>query len=170
MRPILFMTTLLLVTACDAGREEPKDTTVATEAIAVTPMEVTGPATSISVDSDPNLQWAASVAQLHPLEYQGQSTVKLFATAGGDPALNGLYTYIAFFEGPAEGWKVFKVGDFLDYPVVNEWPGRQDLEIEESVLDSATSEISSRKRYIRVGFAMGPDGRAPDMVTVAPAE
>ena len=84
--------------------------------------------------------------------------------------MNGLYTYIAFFEGPAEGWKVFKVGDFLDFRVVNEGPGRLDLEIEESVLDSATSEISSRKRYIRVGFAMGPDGQAPETVTVSPAE
>ena len=45
---------------------------------------------------------------------------KLFATAGGDPAVNGLYTYMAFFAGPADGWTRLSAGRFPR----RRWSGR----------------------------------------------
>ena len=128
-----------------------------------------GPAAILQPDTDPNQQWAASVVRLDALENQGDRTVKLFGTAGGDPAMNGLYTHLAFFESPAEGWRVFRIGDFLDYRLLSEAPGRIDLEIDESVLDAATGQIGSRKRRIIVGWALPTDGSVPATVTVTPA-
>ena len=101
---------------------------------------------------------------------QGDRTVKMFGTAGGDPAMNGLYTHVAFFDSPAEGWRVFRIGDFLDYRVLSEAPGRVDLEINESVMDEATGNIGSRTRRVIVGWAVATDGSVPATVTVTPAQ
>ena len=89
---------------------------------------------------------------------------------GGDPAMNGLYTHVAFFDSPAEGWRVFRIGDFLDYRVLSEAPGRVDLEINESTMDEATGNIGSRTRRIIVGWAVATDGSVPATVTVTPAQ
>lgn len=120
-------------------------------------------------DDEP-LQSAASVTRVDFLEHQGEGMgVKLFGTAGGDPAMNGLYTQIAFFQSPADGWRVFRIGDFLDYRVLSDAPGRVDLEIHESTMSEATGEIGSRTRYVLVTWAPGADGAAPDIVAVTPA-
>ncbi len=168
-RPLLFLATLLTVAACDAESETRKDAVQAVEAAPAVPLDAAGASATIQAETDDDLQWAASVVELTMLENQGQSTVKLFGTAGGDPAMNGLYTYIAFFQGPADGWKVFRIGDFLDYRLLRDGPGRVDLEVEESVMDPATSEISSRKRRIIVGFSAGAEAAAPAVVTLTPA-
>jgi len=104
------------------------------------------------------------------LENQGlQPAAKLFGTAGGDPAMNGLYTYVAIFAGVADGWRVFQIGDFLEYRVMADAPGRVDLEVQESVVDPATDEIGSRtRRLILTWTPQGPDG-APTSISVAPA-
>ena len=127
-----------------------------------------GPSENLSADTDLHLQTAASVAQLDELANQGETTVKLFGVAGGDPAMNGLYTYIAFFEGPAEGWRIFRIGDFLSYRVLANSLGRVDLEVDESVMNDATSEITSRTHRIIVGWTTEP-GVLPTSVTSTPA-
>ncbi len=136
----------------------------------VEPLKPQGAPATMAADTDANLQWSAGVVKLDELKDQGASTVKLFGTAGGDPAMNGLYTYVAFFVGPAEGWAVFRIGDFLDYKVLNEAPGHVDLEIEESVMDEASGQIGSRKRKVIVGWVTGVDGAAPASVSVTPAQ
>ncbi|MBX9802747.1 MAG: hypothetical protein K2Y04_08285 [Caulobacteraceae bacterium] len=84
--------------------------------------------------------------------------------------MNGLYTHVAFFDSPAEGWRVFRIGDFLEYRVLSEAPGRVDLEINERTMDEATGNIGSRTRRIIVGWAQGADGAVPATVTVTPAQ
>ena len=137
---------------------------------AVEPLKPGGPPATLAADTDANLQWSAGVVKLDELQDQDSQTVKVFGTAGGDPAMNGLYTYVAFFVSPAEGWAVFKVGDFLDYKVLDEAPGHVDLEIEESVMDQASGQIGSRKRKLIVGWVAGADGAAPASVTVTAAQ
>jgi len=137
---------------------------------AVEPLMPMGAPAPLAVETDANLQWSAGVVNLDELQDQGSQTVKVFGTAGGDPAMNGLYTYVAFFVSPAEGWAVFKVGDFLDYTVLDEAPGHVDLEIEESVMDQGSGRIGSRKRKIIVGWVTGADGTAPASVSVTPAQ
>jgi len=121
---------------------------------------------TIRPDPDENLQWAAGVIQLNALRNQGDQTVKLFGTAGGDPAMNGLYTYLAFFESPGDGWRVFRLGDFLTYRMVSETPGRLALEVRESVMNARTGDIGSRVRRLTVSWTPGPGGALPGSVRV----
>ena len=99
----------------------------------------------IEIAEDEDLQWAASVMQIHPMANQN---AKLFAVSGGDPAINGLVTYLGLFAGPAEGWRVYRIGDFEEWTVSEE--GRRRV-----VLDARESR-------------MGEDGES-DRVTVTPA-
>lgn len=134
---------------------------------AAQPVAEAGPATLQPEAEDDNLQWAASVVRINELRQQGPDTsVKLFGTAGGDPAMNGLYTHLAFYIDVGDGWRVFRIGDFLDYRVVAESPGRVLLEINESVINART-EISARRRRLSVTWRPGPDGAPPTSVRVA---
>ncbi|MDQ8027762.1 MAG: hypothetical protein REJ23_03475 [Brevundimonas sp.] len=179
-RPILFAAVLMMLTACDPGAEThqearpqaqaPTPALPASQAApAVTPLVASGPAATVQPSTDLEIQHAASVVTLDLLTKQGGATVKLFGTAGGDPAMNGLYTDIAFFRSSAEGWAVFRVGDFLDYTVLSEVPGRVDLKVEESVMDEATGQIGKRERRLIVSWTPGADEAPPAAVTVTPA-
>jgi hypothetical protein len=172
MKPVTFLTVLLGLAACDAQVESRKAALPAEQAVPapVAPLIAAGPAVIVQPDADEGQQWAASVVELTPLSRQGDRTVKLFGTAGGDPAMNGLYTHVAFFDSPAEGWRVFRIGDFLDYRVLSESAGRVDLEIDESTMDEATGTIGSRTRRVIVGWALAADGSVPATVTIAPAQ
>lgn len=120
-------------------------------------------------DDEP-LQWASSVTEVHFLQNQGEGAgVKLFGLASGDPAMNGLYTQIAFYQSPADGWRVFRIGDFLDYRALSDSPGRVDLEIQESTLNQETGEIGTQTRLVIVTWTLGADNAAPDRIAVTPA-
>ena len=171
MKPVTFLAALLGLAACDAQVESRKAALPAEQAAPApaAPLTAAGPAATVQPDATEGQQWAAAVVELTELTRQGDSTVKLFGTAGGDPAMNGLYAHVAFFDSPAEGWRVFRIGDFLDYRVLSESPGRVDLEINESIMDDAAGNIGSRTRHLIVGWAQGPDGAVPANVTVTPA-
>lgn len=130
-----------------------------------------GPPSDLSAEQPASeLQWAASVVSVDFLENQAEGAgVKLFGAAGGDPAMNGLQTHIAFFENPAEGWVVFRLGDFLSYRVISDSPGRVDLEISESTMNAETGEIGSRTHFAIVTWTLGDDNAPPQSVTVTPA-
>lgn len=172
--PVVFLTALLGLTACDAQVESRREAVPAAEAPpppvqSRDPMVANGPAATVQPTTDMNIQWAASVVRLDPLKAQGGATVKLFGTAGGDPAMNGLYTHIAFFRSSAEGWAVFRIGDVLDYEILSEAPGRVDLKLEESTMDEATGQIGSRERRVIVAWTPGAGEEPPAAVTVTPA-
>jgi hypothetical protein len=119
-------------------------------------------------DPDANLQWAAAVEQVTQLRNQGEPGAKLFGAAGGDPAMNGLHTYLAFSE-PPEGWRLFPIGDFLAYRVVAETRGRLTLEIRENLYKQQTGEVGTRTRRLRVSWSAGRDGEPPASVNVTAA-
>ena len=112
-RPFAFAAAIVavaFVVGCEAGpgydkTPESPQTEAPVPAVApvtsAQPLVAAGPAAPLTAERDENLQWAASVVDLFPIEDQG---AKLFGTAGGDPAMNGLYTHVAFFAGPADGW------------------------------------------------------------------
>jgi len=128
-----------------------------------------GQAVVLQPETDDALQTAAAVVALDYLPDQGDLTAKMFGTAGGDPAMNGLYTYVAFFQSPAEGWRVFRIGDYLEYQIQAVSAGRVELRLEESVMDQATGEIGSRQTAVILNFSPGPDGEVPATVTLTPA-
>lgn len=174
--PLLLLIFTTALTACDpnavTGTGEPASPAGGTAPAPVAstpPLTQTGmglPAKALPQDT---LQYAASVTEVHALAKQGDLDVKLFGTAGGDPAMNGLQAYIAFYRSPAEGWWVYQIGDFLSYRVLNETPGRIDLEVEESTIDPATSEIGSRKRRMIVSFTATAIEASPANVRIIPA-
>ena len=121
-------------------------------------------------DDSGGVQWAASVVRVDFLQNQGGSAgVKLFGLAGGDPAMNGLYTYIAFYQSPADGWRVFQLGDFLEYRIISDAPGRVNLEIFDHTM-GADDVIRDSVRYAIVTWTPGADGAAPETVSITPAE
>ena len=117
--------------------------------------------------ADENLEWAASVVQINQVPNQPSLGVKLFGMAGGDPAMNGLQTYIGFFASPGEGWRVFQIGDFLSYRILSATPGRVNLQIQENTINSE-GEIGTRTR--RVSLRWTPrrsDDERPATVVMA---
>lgn len=174
MKPLLFLTALVGLAACDTGVESRKEAVPPAEQpaplAAVAPLAAAGPAATLQPEADASLQQAAAVVRLDELAGQGPLAAKLFGVAGGDPAMNGLQTHIAFFQGPAEGWRVFRLGDVLDYRILAQRAGRVDLELEESVMDEASGRIGSRTRRVIVGWPIAADGAAPAEVTVTPAQ
>ena len=167
-----------LLTGCDRepahppAVEAPAGRSANGQEVPVTPPSLTGSGPSLAVQPDPNteLQMAAGVIRLDELTQQGDLTAKLFGTAGGDPAMNGLYTYLAFFDSVPEGWRLFMLGDILDYTILGEAPGRVDLEITESTMDEATGEIGTRKRKVIVTWTAGEGDTAPATVNVTAAD
>ena len=174
MKPLLFLTALVGLAACDTGVESRKEAVPPAERpaprAAVAPLAAAGPAAVLTPETNAALQQAAAVVRLDQLTGQGPVAAKLFGTAGGDPAMNGLYTHVAFFQSPAEGWRVFRIGDVLDYRILSQQAGRVDLELEESTMDEASGRIGSRSRRIIVGWPIAADGSAPAEVTVTPAQ
>jgi len=135
-----------------------------------TPLVAANPGVPMKAVVGEEGQVAASVVKIDTLTKSEDMDVKLFGTGGGDPAMNGLYTYIAFFRSPAQGWWIYKLGDFLDYRLLGESSGKVDLELTESTYDEATGTIGSRTRRIVVTFTVGPVGDQPVLVRVAPAQ
>ena len=135
---------------------------------AAQPHRPAGPQT-LQPDESEEVQSAASVVQLDTFHHQGRASVWMFGTGGGDPAMNGLYTYLAFYISPAEPYRVFRIGDFLSYRLVSETPGRVLLEVSESVMNEASGEIGARTRRLAVSWTPAAEGAAPASVTTRPA-
>jgi hypothetical protein len=144
MKPVTFLIAFLGLAACDAQVETRKSAIPAEQAAPApaAPLAAAGPAATLQPDTDPNQQWAA---------------------------MNGLYTHVAFLDSPAEGWRVFRIGDVLGYRLLSEAPGRVDLELTESTMDEASGDIGSRVRRVIVGWSVATDGSVPATVTVTPA-
>ena len=124
------------------------------------------PAALAPVEDDGDfLQGAAAVDRLASWPEQN---AKLFGVFGGDPAMNGLHTYICFLVDPDEGWRLFEVGDFLDFEVLSASRGRIELEITESRYDQATGLIGHGTRRLILTFdaPTEPDWKAPTVVTM----
>lgn len=167
----------LTLSACDATPSAKTTVTTITEGAAApaatpqaAPLTPSGAATPLTIagssQTDDGLQWAAGVVKVDDVS---EGSAKLFGVAGGDPAMNGLQTHIAFFQNPADGWAVYPIGDFLDYTILSQAEGRVDLDIHESTIDEASGDIGSRHRKIIVQWTSGGPDTAPASVTVTPA-
>lgn len=163
-----------LISACDDLPEEEHAVDRAREPIAATAAPVATPEearaepmgdpVTVEASDDDNLEWAASVMQIHPIEDQN---AKIFAVSGGDPAVNGLVTYLGLFAGPAEGWRVYRIGDFEEWTMSETARRRVVLNVRESSAGEDGGIVTEDHRVI-VEFRMGEDG-ASDQVTVTPA-
>lgn len=121
-----------------------------------------GPARSVSPDGGPSLQSAASVTEVVRIE---GADSKLFATAAGDPAANGLYVNIAAFHSAAEGWRVYRIGDFARWRVRSQTPQRVVLDVVRERVDPASGAIVAGEETLIVSVPDGDGG--PIAVTPA---
>lgn len=163
------LATTVAASACDAAPEV--KTTGSAEAPAAAqaaPLTASGAPQPLTPEpeTDESLMSAASVVRI---DWVAAGGAKLFGTAGGDPAANGLYTYIAFFTSPGDGWVIYSLGNILDYTVLASEIGSVDLDIHETTFDEATGELGSHHRKVIVSWTPGDDGEPPTNVTVTPA-
>lgn len=160
---------LALMAACTPATDQPEAAGAAAP-VRAAPLTADGAAAELQRQPvDSNLTWAASVVQLDILSNEANGGAKLFGLAGGDPAMNGLHTYLAFYESPGDGWQVFQLGDFLEYRVLSEAPGRVDLEITESTMDATSGAIGSQTRHVIVTWTASADGAAPESIALTSA-
>jgi hypothetical protein len=75
---------------------------------------------------------------------------KVYSVAGGDPAINGLYTYIAGYdtEEPGGGWRVFQIGDFNTWRVLEDRGTEVVLEVTRSTIADNGDIQTAGERYI----------------------
>ena len=133
----------------------------AAESPAPLALKPSGPPRTVAAEGEP--MEAAYVTDVRMVE--GADGAKIFSTAGGDPAINGLYTYLALFTAP-EGWtRVFQIGDFNSWEVVEESAERVTLRVSRSWIEEGSGDIKTAEEYL---FVTLPDEQART-VAVTPA-
>lgn len=92
---------------------------------------------------------------------------KIYSTAGGDPAINGLYTYLAIpGEMTGDGWKVFQIGDFNEWKILQQEKDYIILQVSRSWVDQASGDIKTVEEKLSVPL-VGPDANE---ITVTPVK
>jgi hypothetical protein len=155
----------LALTACQPAAQEPaRPAEPAAEAApapaAVEPAKPSGPAKAVEAEDDHMPEaWVTDVHHIKDADF------KIFSTAGGDPAMNGLYTYLAAFT-PPDGWtRVYMLGDFNSWEVIEESPTRVVLKISRHVFDEPTGDIKTVEEKLIVDLPATPE--TPVQVTPA---
>ena len=172
-RQLLIAVALATTVSAGASQAEPAikvtPTSEAPGAAQAAPLTASGAPEALTPEpeTDESLMSAASVVRI---DWVAAGGAKLFGTAGGDPAANGLYTYIAFYTSPGDGWVIYSLGNIIDYTVLASEIGSVDLDIHETTFDEASGELGSQHRKVIVSWTPGDDGAPPTNVTVTPAE
>lgn len=109
-----------------------------------------GPARTLA--ALPALSDAASVVKL---AFFDEWNAHVYATAGGDPAINGLYTHVVMHGSPMEDGREFFLGDFNDWSVVESTPTSATLKISRSWIDDATGEARTVEEYMMLAADPG---------------
>jgi hypothetical protein len=164
MKQAVFAAVLALA-ACQPAAETPAApaepaAAEAAPAPAVEPAKPSGTAKAIEAEDDHMPEaWVTDVHHIKDADF------KIFSTAGGDPAINGLYTYLAAFT-PPDGWtRVYMLGDFNSWEVIEESPTRVVLKITRHELDQASSDIKTIEEKLIVDLPATPE----TPVSVTPA-
>lgn len=131
------------------------------------PVGAGGPV-DVTADADEGLQVAAGVAEVHVLSHQGDANVTLFGLTGGDPAMNGEYILLSFNGAPADGSKIFRIGDVLEFHILSDSPGRLLLQVRENVMND-NGAIGEATRRVLVTWTPGTDETPPATVRVRTA-
>ncbi len=163
-RVILILTVMLGLAACGDAEApiRPKTAPPPTPmSVAKAPARPSGPGGATPAVPSGELQEAASVSQLHALS---SLSAKIYSLSGGDPAVNGLVTYLALLAGPAEGWRSYPLGDYAEWRVAEAKPGRIVLAVRQDTTNPE-GDIVKRSRHVHVAFNWN-GGAPPDAVTV----
>lgn len=144
----------LMMGACSPPPAKAPATPAPSAAAVTAPtLVVNGAATKVAV-SDQDLSMAAGVVRVTDLDADG---AKIFLTAGGDPAINGLYTYLALYIEDDRDWRVFQIGDFNEVSIVSQTKETVDLKASVSWVDQPTGDIKTEERFMRVSIPAQTD-------------
>jgi hypothetical protein len=117
--------------------------------------------------NDESARYGASIEQFNPIPNQPASgPARMFGMAGGDPAMNGLYTFLAF--NGEDGPVAFLIGNINRYSILAASPGRIDLEIRENG-QRADGTITNVTRRVIVTWIIPAGAFAPARITITPA-
>jgi len=135
----------------------------AAAALAATEGPTTGPEKIAVIAETPA---EASVTDVKWID-SAENGAKIYSTAGGDPAINGLYTYLAIpGEAPDGDWRVFQIGDFNSWKIVEQTKDHVTLEVSRSWIDQASGEAKTVEEKLSVPL-VGPDATE---ITVTPVK
>lgn len=167
MKYTVFAAAFALAACQPATQEAAKPAEPAAQAAApapaAEPAKPSGPPRMVAAETvTDDLSGAAAVTDIHFVE---DADVKLFSTAGGDPAINGLYTYLALFTAP-EGWtRIYMIGDFNSWDVIEESPTRVVLKVSRSWIEEGTGDVKTAEEKLILDVPQ--DEKTP--LTVTPA-
>ncbi len=165
MRYIAVTAAALALVACQPAAEAPAKPAepAAAEAPvtpAVEPAKPSGPAKDIQAEDDHMPEaWVTDVHHIKDADF------KIFSTAGGDPAINGLYTYLSAYSAP-DGWtRNYMLGDFNSWEVIEESPTRVVLKVSRSWIEEGTGDVKTAEEKLIVDLPATPE--TPVKVTPA---
>lgn len=163
----LYLIALLgLAAACSPTQAPaPAETAAPAEAAAVAatpePAKPSGPAKDIEAEDDHFPE-----AYVTDVRHIKDADFKIFSTAGGDPAINGLYTYVARYNEDERGWtQVYMIGDFNEWEVVEESATRVVLKVSRSWVEQESGDIKTAEEKLILDLPA--DGATPLKVTPA---
>lgn len=120
-----------------------------------------GPAKAIEAVGEPMPE--AYVTDVHNI---ADADFRIFSTAGGDPAINGFYTYLARYNEEDRGWtQVYMIGDFNSWEVAEESPTRVVLKVSRSWVEQDSGDIKTADEKLIIDLPADPE----TPVTVTPA-
>lgn len=165
MRYLAVTAAALALAACQPAAEAPakpaEPAAAETPVAAVEPAKPSGPAKDIEAEDDHFPE--AYVTDVHHIK---DADFKIFSTAGGDPAINGLYTYLARYNEEERGWtQVYMIGDFNSWEVVEESATRAVLKISRSWVEQESGDIKTVEEKLILDLPA--DGATPLKVTPA---
>jgi hypothetical protein len=116
-------------------------------AFAMTEGPTTAPATVAVIAEAPPEAYVTDVTWIESSE----TGAKIYSTAGGDPAINGLYTFIAIAsDEPGGGWRVFQIGDFNSWKIGEQTKDHIILAVSRSWVDQASGDIKTVEEKLKV--------------------
>lgn len=167
MRYLAVTAAALALAACQPAAEapakpaEPAAAETPVAAAAAEPAKPSGPAKDIEAEDDHFPE--AYVTDVHHIK---DADFKIFSTAGGDPAINGLYTYLARYNEDERGWtQVYMIGDFNEWEVVEESATRVVLKVSRSWVEQESGDIKTAEEKLILDLPA--DGATPLKVTPA---
>lgn len=116
-------------------------------ALAATDGPTTAPETVMALGEEPPEAYVTDVKWIESSE----TGAKIYSTAGGDPAINGLYTFLAVAgEAPDMGWRVFEIGNFNSWKIAEQTNDHVILEVSRSWIDQASGDVKTVEEKLKV--------------------
>jgi hypothetical protein len=167
------------VAGCGAGAQGGGATEVATEASAVAPASLKAAAGAaaetlqpVPADDEGEANGLAGVVKFDVIPNQtGEASARLIGTAGGDPAANGLMTYLVF--STVHQSVVYPVGNIIDYRILGASQNVVDLEISQSEIaeDGSMTTVTRNAvlSWTPIAELESPEQEIKTTVTLTPA-